>query len=274
MTGPLTGPDAIAKCWSPDGRGGRDDAYLAVPGRQRDRRGAGWGGSRRGRAGRSVAGSAPMPTAVEVLQATTSAFTSRSTSASRACVENVRTSLVGAHAVRRPCGVTEVDRRLGRGSAGGSRAGPSAPTPQSKTPSGRGSVTDPRHLAERRRPRRPPPVPSNSPAKLGQVLADRRIRVGEHERDAFIVRLDDQAPVGHNACARGRGRGRVPGSRGRSRPRSPRGSRGSGPSWPGSRSPGTCPRSPPVLWIVVESYVTISMIVSLASRKARFRSLR
>src|SRR4029453_3323074 len=82
---------------------------------------------------------APSATAVDVLQATTIALTSRSASRSSDSVENARTSSSG----RTPYGARALSPRYSVDSAGVrrriSRSTVRPPTPESKTPIGRGS---------------------------------------------------------------------------------------------------------------------------------------
>src|SRR5262245_45796375 len=118
-----------------------------------------------------------MPTAVDVLQATTSALTSRSTSASRASVEKRRTS----SSERGPYGARALSPRYVVDSCGSRRTiswrTGRPPTPESKTPIGRGSDTGDRLAASGGH--RHASCAEQLPREPDDVLADRGVGVGE-----------------------------------------------------------------------------------------------
>jgi hypothetical protein len=133
-------------------------------------------------------------TEVEVLQATTRAFTSRRTSASSAWTLKRRTSSSVRIAVWGAGVVAEVDGRLERQPAQDlaqdRQAADSGVEYADGTWVGHGLSVSPE--------RRPCGRPIIAAPHSAHVPADRRIGAGDHEGHAFVVGLDDQAPVRHD----------------------------------------------------------------------------
>src|SRR6186997_1366181 len=73
------------------------------------------------------------------------------------------------------------------------------PTPESKTPIGRGSDTGVLATAGHRRHPRAVEDLAGDP---DDVLADRRARVGQDERHALVVRADDELAARHDLVLR------------------------------------------------------------------------
>ena len=129
--------------------------------------------------------------------------------------------VVGADAVRRAGVVAEVDRRFGRGAADDL-----AQDRQTAHP----GVEDPDRTWIRHRRAQDRPAAAVDAAGVDElagdahdVLADRRVRVGQHERDALVVRLDDEHAVGHDAMLRDAAEGTFEIDRDRCRRASPPG---------------------------------------------------
>ena len=129
------------------------------------------------------------------------ALTSRSASASSDCVENARTSSSGRDAVRRAGVVAEVDRRF---------VAASRRTISRRTVSRRRRSRRPRSDADRTCAARSAraavasrPASSSSlgrPASTSWLIA--AAGLGQHERHALVVRLDDEAAVRDDAVLR------------------------------------------------------------------------
>ena len=137
-----------------------------------------------------------MATAVEVLQATTMALTSRSASRSSDWVEKARTSSSERHAVRRPGVVAEVDRRFARRAADDLAQDRQATDPGVEDP----DRTRVGHRGLRTARPRPPTRPelSSSPAIRMTSLLIWASGLASTNGHALVVRLDDEPPVGHD----------------------------------------------------------------------------
>ena len=123
-----------------------------------------------------------------MLQATTSALTSRDASSSSASIEKRADLRVGADAVRRAGVVAEVDRRLvGRPAEDLAQDGQSTDARVEDTD--RPGVG---HVLEATAESPSPPLGPPARRRSADVLADLGGRVGEHERDALVVRAHDE----------------------------------------------------------------------------------
>src|SRR4029079_4594109 len=133
------------------------------------------------------------------VQATKEGLTSRSTSSSSNWVENASTS----SSDRVPYGARSLSPRYSVGSRGVrrmiSRKTVSPPTPESKTPIGRGSDTGPLAAPGTDRDSR---GADQLRRDTHQVLRDRRRGVGQDERHTLVVRPDDELAVGHDLVLR------------------------------------------------------------------------